>query len=442
MFHARELPPQIQTNDPIAIPSTVLIFKKVGESGCGKSTIAKLVQRFYDPTDGRILLDGTDLKDINVRDLRSCIGVVSQEPLLFDTTIEDNIRYGKPDASFEQVVEAAVAANAHEFILSFPNGYKTKVGPKGGKLSGGQKQRVAIARAILRNPPLLILDEATSALDNKSEKLVQQALDKLIHSDRDSSEAARSRTILVIAHRLSTVRNADKIVVLGSPEGTSTAATGSVILEQGSHDELMRLEKGFYRALVGTGQSSSGLVDDTDTNTANSDALVQDKVGAAIEKQSIAASAAESEKEDTSGGPLSSLFRKKDSKASAKEAEEKKKRAENKARVWTYTKPELRWIIFGSTASIIKGSIFPLISIVFSKMIVIWYNSDTDYMVERSLEYSYIFYGFAFLSMITEGIQVSLYCLTQPGFYHFNLTALLPLYLQEICLRNGRRAFD
>ena len=113
----------------------------VGESGCGKSTIAKLVQRFYDPTGGRILLDGTDLRDINVSDLRKCIGVVSQEPILFDATIEDNIRYGKPDATFEEIVEAAISANAHDFIMSFPDGYQTLVGPKGGKLSGGQKQR-------------------------------------------------------------------------------------------------------------------------------------------------------------------------------------------------------------------------------------------------------------------------------------------------------------
>ena len=114
---------------------------KVGESGCGKSTIAKLVQRFYDPTGGRILLDGTDLRDINVSDLRSCIGVVSQEPILFDVTIEENIRYGKPNATFEEIVEAARSANAHDFIMSFPDGYQTAVGPKGGKLSGGQKQR-------------------------------------------------------------------------------------------------------------------------------------------------------------------------------------------------------------------------------------------------------------------------------------------------------------
>jgi len=178
---------------------------KVGESGCGKSTIAKLVQRFYDPSEGRILLDGVDLKDIAVADLRANIGVVSQEPLLFDKSIKENIRYGKPNASDEEIMQAAKNANAHKFISQFTDGYDTMVGPRGSRLSGGQKQRVAIARAILRNPPILILDEATSALDNKSEKTVQQALDKLME-DKDNR-----RTTIVIAHRLSTVRNADKV---------------------------------------------------------------------------------------------------------------------------------------------------------------------------------------------------------------------------------------
>ena len=270
---------------------------------------------------------------------------------------------------------------------------------------------MAIARAILRDPPILILDEATSALDNKSEKLVQHALDRLIHNELGSDVAARSRTILVIAHRLSTVRNADKIVVLGSSEGTSTAANGSMVLEQGSHDELMKLENGFYRALVGTGagQKSSGLVDDTGVNrgeTGSESSTLQEMVDEALEKQSNATAAEESEDgEGAPGGLLAGIFRKKNPKETEKEAEEKKRLSENKARVWTYTKPELRWIIFGSLSSMIKGSILPLLSIVFSRMIIVWYNSDTDYMVERSLQYSFVFYCFAVLCMVTEGIQ-------------------------------------
>jgi ATP-binding cassette subfamily B (MDR/TAP) protein 1 len=380
-------------------------FFSVGESGCGKSTIAKLVQRFYDPTNGRILLDGTDLKDIHVNDLRSCIGVVSQEPILFDATIEDNIRYGKPDASIDDIMEAASSANAHDFIMSFPDGYQTQVGHKGGKLSGGQKQRVAIARAILRDPPILILDEATSALDSRSEKLVQQALDKLIKQE-DTTVAARSRTIIVIAHRLSTVRNADTIVVLGSPEGTSTALTGSVILEQGSHDELMQLEKGFYKALVGAGKkSSAGLVDD---NTDASTALTKSESRVFTEedtKSEQARKEAMEKKEEEQGFLSRYILSGKSDEEKAKEEAEKKKLAENKTRVWQYTKPEMGWIIFGACGSMVKGSIWPLLSIVFSEMIVVWYSSDTEYMVEQSLKYSYAFYTFAFVSMVSEGVQ-------------------------------------
>jgi len=264
----------------------------------------------------------------------------------------------------------------------------------------------------LRDPPILILDEATSALDNKSEKLVQQALDKLIHNDNDTGAAARSRTILVIAHRLSTVRSADTIVVLGSPEGTSTVMTGSVILEKGSHDELMNLENGFYRALVGTGQKSSGLVDDTGVSlveTGGKASALQDKVDAAMEKQSNAASAVGSEKEAEAKGLFSGLFGKRDPNESAKKKEEKKQLAANKARVWTYTRPELRWIVFGASASVLKGTILPLLSIVFTRMVVVWYHSDTDYMVERSLQYSFIFYGLAVLCMLTEGIQKAVF---------------------------------
>lgn len=383
---------------------------KVGESGCGKSTIAKLVQRFYDPTGGRILLDGTDLRDINVSDLRSCIGVVSQEPILFDVTIEENIRYGKPNATFEEIVEAARSANAHDFIMSFPDGYQTAVGPKGGKLSGGQKQRVAIARAILRDPPILILDEATSALDNKSEKLVQEALDKLIKSE-DSSMDARSRTIIVIAHRLSTVRNADTIVVLGSPEGTSTAVTGSVILEQGSHDELIGLDKGFYRALVGAGsKSSGGLVDDLASSEGSVGLSTNDeRLSVEETKSEKARRESSSEDKQEEGGFFSGLFGGKTAEEKAKEELEKKQLAANKTRLWNYTKPEMKWIILGTFGSAVKGSVLPILSIVFTEMIVVWYDSDTDYMVEQSLKYSYVFYGLATLVMISEAIQKGIF---------------------------------
>ncbi|TMW55304.1 hypothetical protein Poli38472_013195 [Pythium oligandrum] len=203
----------------------------VGSSGGGKSTLVSLLERFYDPTSGQIFLDGRDIKDINVRWLRQQIGIVQQEPVLFQTTIYENIAAGGKDVTREQAVEAAKMANAHKFIMSLPQQYDTLVGEKGVSLSGGQKQRVAIARAIVRNPKILVLDEATSALDNESERIVQAALNDLM--------AKTSMTTLVIAHRLSTVRHADKIVVL----------SGGHIVENGKHEELLELEHGIYRTM-------------------------------------------------------------------------------------------------------------------------------------------------------------------------------------------------
>jgi len=204
----------------------------VGSSGSGKSTCVKLLERFYDPNEGTVTLDGTDIKDINVKHLRSMIGYVGQEPTLFATTIAQNIRYGRPSATQEEIEEAAKLANAHDFISSFPDAYDTQVGDKGAQLSGGQKQRIAIARVLVSNPAILLLDEATSALDSESEMVVQEALDNVL--------ATQKRTTIIIAHRLSTIRNADIIAVVN--KGT--------IVEQGSHDELMVSETGYYKNLV------------------------------------------------------------------------------------------------------------------------------------------------------------------------------------------------
>lgn len=189
----------------------------VGESGSGKSTIADLLPRFYDVQEGQLKIDATDVKDASLFDLRQQIGIVSQESILFNASVRDNIAFGKPDATDEEVMHAAKIANAHDFITQLENGYHTNIGERGNKLSGGQKQRLSIARAVLKNPPILILDEATSALDTESEKLVQEALEKLMEN----------RTSLVIAHRLSTVRKADKIIVLSKGE----------IIEEGTHED-------------------------------------------------------------------------------------------------------------------------------------------------------------------------------------------------------------
>ncbi|KAI8796008.1 multidrug resistance protein 3 [Biomphalaria glabrata] len=202
----------------------------VGMSGCGKSTIVSLVQRYYDPSEGAILIEGVDTRDYNLKSLRSLISVVSQEPVLFDCSIRENISYGiEQQVPMADIIAAAQTANAHDFITNLPDGYETQVGEKGTQLSGGQKQRVAIARALIRNPRILLLDEATSALDTESEKIVQTALDR----------AREGRTCIVIAHRLSTIQNADIIYVMEQGR----------IVESGTHQELLS-RKGVYSILV------------------------------------------------------------------------------------------------------------------------------------------------------------------------------------------------
>ena len=200
----------------------------VGESGSGKSTIADLIPRFHDISSGVIAMDGSDIRSIRKKDLRSLISVVTQESILFNDSIKNNISFGNPEATDEEIIAAAKVANAHEFISSFEQGYETNIGDRGNKLSGGQKQRISIARAVLSNAPIMILDEATSALDTESEKLVQVALERLMEN----------RTSLVIAHRLSTIRNADLIIVLKNGE----------IVERGSHEELIEAN-GYYKSL-------------------------------------------------------------------------------------------------------------------------------------------------------------------------------------------------
>lgn len=200
----------------------------VGSSGAGKSTLCSLIPRFYDVTGGKIKIDGHDIRHVTLKSLRNQIGMVQQDVYLFAGSIYENIAYGKPGATREEVIQAAKNANAHEFIMSFPNGYDTDIGQRGIKLSGGQKQRLSIARVFLKNPPILIFDEATSALDNESERIVQESLEKL----------AKNRTTFVIAHRLTTIQNAEKILVL-TEEG---------IAESGTHEELLQ-QGGIYEKL-------------------------------------------------------------------------------------------------------------------------------------------------------------------------------------------------
>jgi subfamily B ATP-binding cassette protein MsbA len=201
----------------------------VGQSGSGKSTIANLVMRFYDVSLGEILIDGINIKELKINALRELIGLVTQDSILFNDSVANNLKIGKPDASEVELIEALKVANAWEFIKDLPMGLDTNIGDSGSKLSGGQKQRLSIARAVLKNPPLMVLDEATSALDTESERLVQDALENMM----------KNRTSIVIAHRLSTIKNADLIVVLHKGE----------IAEQGTHQQLLA-KKGVYHKLV------------------------------------------------------------------------------------------------------------------------------------------------------------------------------------------------
>jgi subfamily B ATP-binding cassette protein MsbA len=215
-FHYEPTEPVLRDISLVAEPGQVIAL--VGPSGSGKTTLVHLIPRFYDPQSGQVMLDGQDLRDYSLRSLRQHIGMVMQEDFLFSGSLRDNIKYGRPEATDEEVVQAAIAANAHDFIMEFPDGYETQVGERGDRLSGGQRQRISIARALLRNPRILILDEATSDLDSESEALIQDALELLM----------KNRTTFTIAHRLSTVMNADQILVLDHGR----------IVEQGTHAEL------------------------------------------------------------------------------------------------------------------------------------------------------------------------------------------------------------
>ena len=209
----------------------------VGSSGAGKSTFADLIPRFYDVTSGEIIIDGIDIRKLTVENLRSLMGIVSQDTILFNDTVAHNISYGLPEAGIDEVRQAAKTANALEFIDNLPNGFDTIIGEKGTRLSGGQRQRISIARALLKNPDILILDEATSALDTESERKVQEAIDTLV----------QNRTVIVIAHRLSTITKADQIIVLDEGE----------IVESGTHEKLLEIN-GKYKHLYNIQFGGSG----------------------------------------------------------------------------------------------------------------------------------------------------------------------------------------
>uniref|UniRef100_A0A9J7ZZR1 ABC-type xenobiotic transporter n=1 Tax=Cyprinus carpio carpio TaxID=630221 RepID=A0A9J7ZZR1_CYPCA len=313
----------------------------VGASGCGKSTTIQLLQRFYDPDSGEVTLDGHDIRSLNVCWLRENMGIVSQEPVLFGTTITENIRYGREDATDEDIERAIKEANAYDFISKLPDKLNTMVGERGAQLSGGQKQRIAIARALIKNPKILLLDEATSALDTQSESIVQAALDK----------ARAGRTTIVIAHRLSTIRSAD--IIAGFSEGK--------VVEQGTHRELMA-KKGVYYSLVMQQDVSEGETSEESSETETPEG--------GMERQMESGRSLRRGSERRSSRKKSSAKKKSKKSKKDKKVQEKENVSEIPfTKILALNKPEWPYLLVGTLASLVGGAVYPCVAILFAKIV-------------------------------------------------------------------------
>ncbi|XP_030301088.1 ATP-binding cassette sub-family B member 5 [Calypte anna] len=379
---------KVQTGKTIAL---------VGASGCGKSTTVQLLQRFYDPIQGEITLDGRDIRTLNVKWLRENIGIVSQEPVLFATTIAENIRYGREDISDAEIEQAAKEANAYDFISRLPDKFNTMVGERGAQLSGGQKQRIAIARALARNPKILLLDEATSALDTQSESIVQAALDK----------ARTGRTTIVIAHRLSTIRTADTIA--GFEKG--------IVVEQGTHSELM-LQKGVYYSLV-MQQGCSNNVQDDGTSEESED-MRADKYEESDRNDLVEALTLHDNVEEildmmVSGkGSIrrrSSRYKKCSSKENFFEKKKKKELEEENlpavpySRILALNKPEWLYVLLGVIAAAISGGVHPAFAVIFGKIIGAFQETDPEKRSKNTVVLSLMFLLIGVITLVAYVVQ-------------------------------------
>ncbi|XP_017069092.1 ATP-dependent translocase ABCB1 [Drosophila eugracilis] len=373
----------------------------VGPSGCGKSTCIQLVQRFYDPQAGNLYFNGTNIKDIDINWLRSRIGVVGQEPVLFGTSIYENIRYGREDATREDIEAAAAAANAAIFIKKLPRGYDTLVGERGAQLSGGQKQRIAIARALIRDPEILLLDEATSALDTASEAKVQAALEKV----------SAGRTTIIVAHRLSTVRRADRIVVINKGE----------VVESGTHQELMGLKDHYYNLVT--------------TQLGDDDGSVLSPTGDIYKNFDI---------KDEDDEEIKVLHEDEDEEEVVSDKKKKKKKVKNPNEikpmneVMKMSKPEWLQITVGCISSVIMGCAMPIFAVLFGSILQVLSVKDNDeYVRENSNQYSLYF--------LIAGIVVGIATFFQIYFFGIageRLTERLRGLMFETMLRQEVAWFD
>ncbi|KAK1806696.1 hypothetical protein P4O66_005188, partial [Electrophorus voltai] len=344
----------------------------VGSSGCGKSTTVQLLQRFYDPQEGTVCIDGHDIRTLNVRYLRELIGVVSQEPVLFATTIAENIRYGREDVTQEEIQQAAREANAYDFIMKLPQKFETLVGDRGTQMSGGQKQRIAIARALVRNPKILLLDEATSALDTESEAIVQAALDKV----------RLGRTTIIVAHRLSTIRNAD--IIAGFQHGR--------IVELGTHDQLMQ-KKGVYHSLV-TMQTFSST---------EAEEVVMEEVGLDEKSPSLTSTTEHTLFRQKSKSFIGSENELKDGDKDP--APEEKVPDVSFLTVLGLNKKEWPYMVVGVFCATINGGLQPAFAIIFSKIIAVFAEMDEDIKRERANLFSLLFAVIGVISFIALFLQ-------------------------------------
>ncbi|KAG0586096.1 hypothetical protein KC19_2G063800 [Ceratodon purpureus] len=341
----------------------------VGGSGSGKSTVVSLIERFYDPSGGEILLDGTNIKTLNLKWLRGQIGLVNQEPALFATSIKENILYGNPDATDKEIEEACKSANAHTFISQLPQGYATQVGERGVQMSGGQKQRIAIARAMLKNPTILLLDEATSALDASSEQIVQEALDRVMVG----------RTTVVVAHRLSTIQKADMIAVVQEGAIVEMGNHSDLLKKNGAYSSLVRLQ-GMAQTKEGAGKGTSSL-SRGNSQREQSQRLSMSKSGRRLSRQHSAISDGVSEsmsKEEVAPPPAASMWR-----------------------LLKVNRPEWGYGALGCVGSVLSGLMNPAFALIISNVLYSYYYTDYSKMRKEISKYALIFVGLAGVALFS-----------------------------------------